>query len=245
MDKDGIVPIASKFLQPNYLFALEFGDGWLFGRVVRRRICRFKPYVVIDESGNTVSIDSGSHEGVYRFNDPNDTDKDIVYLDAATSSGYPWFIHGSLGVKPSGIRVYLRLPEDGAVLGAIPNLTAPQPSKGVNYAYVDSEVSPYESPTDYAEYVVLPKIHLGAEYYNEGDKTVIPVVNLFFCVYWVTFFDPRKARHRERISRIANREVPAAFMTVGFATRPLDLAEVLTGDDWNVELISMEEAMNL
>ena len=52
----GIIPIEKKFMQNNYLFALEFREGYIFGRTMRRRILQYKPWSLIDENNNPIDI---------------------------------------------------------------------------------------------------------------------------------------------------------------------------------------------
>jgi len=65
----GIKPIREKILEPNFLFAMEWREGFLFGRVVRRRICQYKPWRLVDSAGNNVDISASSHQSELWFRD--------------------------------------------------------------------------------------------------------------------------------------------------------------------------------
>lgn len=243
MELEGIVPIQKKFLQNNYLFALEFAEGFVFGRVIRRRICQYKPWPLIDSNGNAVDISPSTHQDELRFRDPRNTENDILFLPTTTNAGYPWIMHGSIGIKPQYIYMYPRLPETKDIPGKFPNIDPVRPSDGNDVAYVNSLVSPYEEPTDFVEYVIPPLIHMGAEYYNKDpNRSHQPVLNLLFCVYWFQVLNP--ATHAVLISKIAAREVPAAFFTVGFGDKPLEMGGDLK-KDWKITPISLEKALSL
>jgi len=237
-----MTPIREKFLENNYLFALLFREGLVFGRTVKRRICVYKPWALIDSAGNAVDIAASSHAGEYRFRDPRNTNVDILYLDTATSAGYPWILHGAFGIRPPKVRMYLRIPEGKEIPGKFPSLDPIKPASGDSVGYIDSELSPYEEPTDYSEIIIPPKVHIAAEYYNTDDtRAHQPVLNIMFAVYW---FQPLSVeKHRRLIGAIARREVPAAFLTVGVGDYPLELGGLRT--EWEVEPLSIDEAAEL
>lgn len=239
-DSLGVVPIEKKFLQPNYLFAMQFREGFTFGRVIRRRICQYKPYSLIDETGATVNIAPNSAQAELRFRDPRNKDVDILYLDTSTNSGWPWLLHGGIGIMPQYIYMYPRFPEGKEILGKFPNVDPIKPSAGDLLGYVNSLKSPYEEPTDAVEYVIPPKLHIGAEYFNKDTRRAHnPVMNLLFSVYWFQTFT--RAQHPHLIAAIAKRMVPAAFLTVGFGDLPQELGSDLA-EDWKVEPMSLDEA---
>jgi len=238
----GIKPISEKILDKNFLFALEFKEGFLFGRTVRRRICQWKPYYLIDSAGNAIDLGATSHQSEVRFRDPRNTANDILYLDETTNSGYPWFFHGAIGIKPYQIRMYLRFPEGKDIPGKFPNVDPISPKSGDPLGYINSLNSPFDNPTDYVEIVIPPKTRIGAEFYNTDDRAHQPVLNLLFALYWVKFFD--RTKDSTIIRRIANREVPASFLTVGFGDTPSELGDRLK-KDWDVEPLTLEEAGSL
>lgn len=246
MSVKGVIPIEEKFLQANYLFALEFKEGFVFGKTVRRRICQYKPWNLIDPSLPSPyirDISASTHQSELRFRDPRNTRVDILYLKDATNSGYPWILHGSIGLKPQFIRMYPRFPEGQNIPGKFPACDPIRPSSGDNLGYVDGLKSPYQDPTDYIEYVIPPFRHLGAEYYNmDENRAHVPVLNLYFCLYWFKILDCVK--DATLIRRIATRDVPAAYLTVGFGDMPLGMGSSLMAD-WKIKPISLDEAVAL
>jgi len=243
MVEKGIKPIREQILQKNYLFALEFREGFLFGRTVRRRICQWKPYKLIDASATTVDIAADSAQSELRFRDPRNPASDILYLDVTTNSGCPWFYHGAIGIKPQQINMYLRFPESKDLPGKFPEVDPIRPQSGDDFGYINELNSPYEEPTDHVEIVIPPGQNLGAEYYNKepsGGRSHVPVMNLLFALYWVQFFSFEK--YPALIRRIASRDVPASFLTVGWGDLPFELGDTLR-KDWKVTPISLDEAL--
>jgi len=239
----GIQPILDRFLLPDYLFALGFRDGWLFGRTVRRRICQYAPYCLTDSNGDAIDIAESSHQAALWFRDPRNTANDMLYLGASSNAGFPWFLHGAIGLKPQQIYMYLRNPDGKDIPGKFPNCDPIRPSSGDNMGYVDSLLSPYEEPTDVYELVIPPYQHISAEYYNtDAERAIQPAMKILFSVYWVQFFRPEEPRQNALIRKIAAREVPAAFLSCGFGDFPIDLGGQLERE-WNVKELTLEEAM--
>lgn len=237
----GIKPISDRILDKNYLFALEFREGFVFGRTVRRRICQYKPYRLIDSAGSDIDIAASTHQAELWFRDPRNPKNDILYLAKSTSSGYAWFFHGAIGIKPQWINAYLRFPEGKEIPGKFPEVDPIRPSNGDDLGYLNSLNSPYEEPTDHIEIVIPPGLHIGCEYYNkDSDRAHQPVMNLLFALYWVQIFT--KERHTNLIRRIALREIPAAFLMVGFGDTPQDMGSDLQ-KEWNAKPVSLDEAI--
>lgn len=242
-DFRGIIPIVRKFLEPNYLLALQFREGFVFGRVIARRICQYKPWSLIDSAGATVDIAASSFQAELRFRDPRNAQNDILYLDSSVNGGFPWFFHGAIGIKPQYIYMYPRFPETKEIPGKFPTCDPIQPNAGNLLGYMNSIKSPYEEPTDYVEWVIPPHIHVGAEYYNvDPNRNHNAVMNILFALYW---FQPLSQTHFSNlIRRIAAREVPAAFLKVGFGDFPHDLGTTLKAD-WKVAPLTLDEAVSL
>jgi len=243
MDNVGIKPITEKFLQNNYLFALEFREGFVFGRVIRRRICHYKPYPLIDTDGTAVDISPGGHQAELSLVDPRNTSKEILYLDTTTKAGFAWIMHGSIGIKPQYIYMYPRFPSGQDIPGKFPYLDAIHPSDGDNLGYVSGLESPYEQPTDFVEYIIPPLEKIGFEFYNKDPNwSHQPVLNILFAIYFFQVLRPE--RHAKLISDIATRRVPAAFFTVGFGDQPIELGDRLA-TDWNIMPMRLDEAAEL
>lgn len=242
----GIIPIQRKFMQPNNIFALEFREGFLFGRVIRRRICQWKPYFLIDANGNNIDITADSTQAELRFRDPRNTQNDILFLQNGSDTGWPWFFHGAIGLRSQYIYAYLRYPEGDVIPGKFPAVDPIRPGAGDQISIVNGLNSPYEQPTDFREIVIIPKIHLGCEYYNVNEiRNIQPVLNLLFSLYWVQWF--KKDQHATIISNIAMRRYEgkdAMFLTHGFGNQPNDLGPDLK-KEWEVEPLSLDEAANL
>lgn len=242
----GIIPIERKFLQGNQTFAMEFKEGFLFGRVIRRRLCQWKPWPLIDTDGNDVDIAASSHQSEIRFNDPRSPGTDILYLETTTNAGRPWFFHGALGVKPQQINMYLRYPEGDIIPGKFPSLNPIRPNVGDNITPLNGVNSPYEQPTDYAEVIIQPQVHLACEYYNRDPvRRIQPVINIMFSLYWVQLFTAQL--NPTIISDIALRRyegAKAVFFKAGFGDIPHDLGPQLI-TDWKVTMMTLDEASAL
>ena len=240
----GIIPIEKKFMQNNYLFALEFREGYIFGRTMRRRIQQYKPWSLIDENNNPIDIGASSHHAEVRFRDrPRGSEKDVLYLDTTTKAGLPWFLHGSFGLKPQYINMYMRFPEGDIIPGKFPNIDPIRPTAGDDISPLNGLVSPYEQPTDYHEVVIPPLEHLAAEYYNKDpDRSHNPVVNILFCLYWAQIFRPDT--HPSMIANVAARRYPSTFLTVGFGDHPHPMDSQLM-DDWAIDPMTLDEAISL
>jgi len=247
MTKRGIVPIVEKFLLPNHLLALEFDEGWIFARVVRRRIMHYKPYSLIDSAGTTVDIAATSAQAELWLRDSRNTKVDILYMEKTTDRGFPWILHGAIGWKPHQILVYPRVPEGSNIPGKFPEVDPIQPSAGNLTGYYSGRESPFDKPTDFMEYVIPPGIHVGHEFYNKDDRAHNPVANILFALYHFETLVPLRAGvgpHNRVIRDIALRHIPAMFLTVGFTSDPLPLGVTLT-EDWKVSPISLDEAAAL
>lgn len=242
-DLKGVVPIQKKFLRQNHLMAIEFKEGFLFGRVVRRRICHYKPYSLIDAGGNTVDIAASDSQDELWLRDPRNKANDVIYLDVTTNKGFPWMLHGAIGWKPHQILVYPRIPEGSNIPGRFPNVDPIQPTAGDKTGYYSGMESPYEEPTDFMEYVIPPKTHVGHQWYNPDDRTHNPVGNLLFALYHFELFKPDTI-HNRIIRDIALRHVPAAYFTVGFTSDLLPLGDTVK-KDWDAVPIKLDEAQRL
>ena len=242
MSLRGILPIVQKFLEPNYLMALQFREGFVFGRVVSRRICQYKPWELIDSNGDGVDIAALSAQAELRFRDPRNSANDILYLDSSVNAGFPWIYHGAIGIKPQYVYMYPRFPETKDIPGKFPEVDPIRPGTGDLLGYVNELTSPYEDPTDYVEWVIPPHVHVGAEYYNKDpDRAHRPVCNILFALYWFQAFSVDKFGWL--IKKIATREVPSAFLKVGFGDFSHDLGSALERD-WGIKPLDLDEAVS-
>jgi len=241
--RPGLIPIREKFLQNNYLLAVQFEEGYIFARTIRRRICQYRPYPLIDTTGASIDISPAGHQPEIVLRDPRNVTRKILFLETFTMAGLPWILHGSIGIKPEQILMYARFPPAGDIPGRFPNLDPIRPSEGNRLGYVSAFESPYEEPTDFVEYMIPPTMDIGFEFYNtDTERSHSPVLNILFAVYWIQVLRPD--RHPRLISKIALREVPAAFFTIGFGDKPLSAPYNLY-TQWETTPISLDQAAAL
>lgn len=231
-----ITPITSKFLDTGYFFGLEFAEGWIFGQVMRHENLFYRPYEAINSAGSTIDIAADSSQSELRFYDPRNTDVDLLFLDTQTDRGFPWFLHGAIGIKPQYIRAYLRYPETKGIPGKFPKGGPIRPQSGEDLGYIDSINSPYTVPSDQVEIVIVPNVHLGVEYYNiDKNRAHRPVLNLQFRLYW---FKP--ILDENTIIQFIRGKIPWRPLTVGFENR---VPFIYT--DWRVQPLPNDEFFRL
>jgi len=236
-------PIKHKFLRPNYYFGLMFNEGWVFGRVINRRFCRYKPYKLINEAGTAQSIATGTAQSELLLKDPRNTDNDLLYLgDYKSDDGFPWFYHVGIGIKPSGVRCWMRYPETTEVPGKFPQLDPIKPDSNENLGYFTMDDSPFEEPTEFTEFVLMPKTRVGFQYYNNESYTVRPVLNIEVMLYKVEILN--RTTHANIISQIASGTRPAALFRIGYGNKPIGMEQAFK-NDWKAELLTLSEAQQL
>ena len=239
----GIQPITKRFLRPNYLLALAFREGFVFGRVLLAEKLQYRPLKMVDAGGTVIDIAIATGQAEVRFRDPRNVANDILYLDTAydpEGGGLPWILHGSLGIHPPMLQFYVRYPEGSKPLGKWPNADPARPGSGDFFSYVDGYNSPYEEPTDYQELWIAPKVHISAEIFNPDDvKAHQPVPHLLFSLYHFQALLPGNDAQRRLIRLIATRQVPATFGQCGPTRSLINYAYT---SDWNVKPMTLEEA---
>ncbi|MEM3795066.1 MAG: hypothetical protein QW429_04250 [Thermoprotei archaeon] len=259
----GVVSIDEKFLQPNYLFAVLVKEGYLFGRVLSRSLLTYKPYDqlgLLQPGTNIMSFPTALYPSGQNAISPANQNQTNVILaspfapqelhDALYIPPQPGLetaiLHGAIGVKPGYVQVYVHYPQGEAFLGRWPTLQPPQPGIGVPYARFDGLESPYEAPTDYRELVIPAGIHLSFEFYLPSRfDPVQPVLNLRFALYTTQIFDPNGPTYqRQLIASIAQRKVPAAFLTFGSAQSPLQFTNI-SKNYGNIQPITLDQAAQL
>ena len=225
------------------LEARDFREGFIFGRVIRRRIVRNKPYKLIDANGNAVDIPANDFQEALLFRDPRNTQNDILFLQNSINSGWPWILHGAFGIKPQQIRVYLRFPRGEAFPGRFPNVDPIRPRSGDDLGYFDELDSPFEEPTDFIEVTIPPQREVEAEFFNvDLLRAHQPRLNILFSVYWFQIWDPEVPEQAKIINDIALQRRRAKFLTVGFADMPIDAGTKLL-KDWGAKPITLDVAM--
>mgnify|MGYP000430345762 CR=1 FL=1 len=239
----GVSPIVERFLKPNFVGALEVKEGFVFFRVIAARVMSYQ-IPLVDSNGDEVTLSASSSLSETYILDPRNPNRDCLYIDAALSpGGWPWFLHGSIGIKPELVWMYPRYPSGKTIPGKLPNLDPIRPGSGDSMGYVDSRKSPFENPTDWVEYVILPYYRIGFEFYNKDpDFSHKPRLHLLFSLYHVQMLNPDS--HSTLIGRIARREIPAAFLRHGWADTPEELGRTLISE-WNAAPLSLDEAAEL
>jgi len=247
LEDRGLVPMKKRFMEDNMRGALQFREGFVWFRVIKRRPVFYKPWPLITNDGDDVDLAPGGAQGEVWFRDPRNPQTDILHLDTTTRSGFAWFLHGSFGVKPSNIRIYLRFPEGDNIPGKFPSVDPVRPTQGDDLGYISYENSPFEIPTDAVECVIPPLEHLGAEFYNQettpapvGIRNTQPVVHIDFCLYFIQIFRP--GTHPELIADMASGKKKCRFLTVGFGDQCHDFGDQLEAD-WRIEPQGIEESM--
>jgi len=239
-------------MQPNFLGALRFADGFMFFRVLDRSPFVYRPYdqlgIITPGSNiqtfpvnfytagaNAISPDLSTKTDVILASNLSPTDlHDVLYLPGSPTNLQ--LLHGAIGVKPNRIRVYPRYPQSEAFMGKWPSLQPPQTQNGDPFAYFDGVDSPFEEPTDYRELVIIPRLHLSFVFYNPGeDSPTQPLLNLRFCLYNIQQFNPAGSPYeRALIGRIARRDTPASFLTAGSAESPIPFQKAATAYPYGV-----------
>lgn len=229
---------------------MEWMEGFLFGRVVRRRFPNYAPYYLVDNSAAAVLVKPASTSSEYTgLTDPRNKANDLLYLPKSLSGGYPWIMHGAIGVDPPPIYTYIRFPAGKDVYGSYPNSPQINPIAGDTVGFIDTERSPYRQPTDFAELVIPPGIQMSHTHYNQDDvRPIRPKLNPLFAIYWFQLLQP--GRHDTLIGKIARKEgvgANALFLTVGGwgpVASPISLGDTLI-QDWKPNPLKLDEAMGL
>ncbi len=247
----GLQPIQNKFLQGNYLQALQFKEGFVFIRVIARQIIQFKPYNVITTGGAAVYLAPQTGSGDIQLRDPNSLQNSVLFVP----QNLPFqLLHVGIGIRPIQIKAFIRYPDASTVMGGWPNLNAVNPSASPNYeyGYFSSVESPYESPTDYTEMFIPVNTQIGFEFWNSEPiaggagglpgNSYQPALNILAANYSIQVLNPTQQPDQTLIWKIATRAVPAAYNIVGAFLSPLSYQLDST---WLVSPISLQQAINL
>jgi len=197
-----------------------------------------------DEDGSVIDLAASTHQATLRIVDPRSYQKDLLYLNKTTGGqGFPWFFHGAIGIWPPQIYLYPKFPEQGDYFGKFPETTLIRPSQGDRLGYLGHRQSPKDEPTDFLEIVIPPLYHFGVELYNhDTDKAHQPVLGLDFKLYFCQLFKPEK--HGDIIADMANDRKKCRFLNVGFGEISFNWDKQY-GEDWGIDPIPLEEAMDL
>lgn len=258
----GIQPIYRKFLQPNYLFALRFDEGYLFGRVLDRELLTWDPY---DQLGmvqpnsniqnfptsqypagtNAISPQNGSMtDTVLAANQSLVNLHDILFVPVGKSV----LLHGAIGIKPNYVFCYARYPLASSYFGRWPAVQPPQPANNDQFARFSGYDSPYEEPTDVVELMIPPGIDTSYQFTIQGKyPPVQPLLKLRFAYYNVQVFNPSGQPYEQNlIGAIARRSAPAAYFTCGPAQYPIGFAQTNQANNFpGVSPIPLTTALTL
>lgn len=220
--------IDEKFLDRNDVFALEFNRGFVFLQVTGWEQLQYKPYTGVS------SINPQSSSGFSRLEDSNDND--ILYVN----EGDEKVIHAGIGHMPASVRRYTNYPESENRLRTIPNLSAPRPSNGDDYGYVDGDDSPYNNPTDVEELVIPPGVNLDFNFYNpDQNESKQPILNIRMREYNVEILDPREDSNT--VKRVLNPGSPMPTYPVGSIDNQKSIGKLR--NQWDVSPKSRDEIM--
>jgi len=139
---------------------------------------------------------------------------DMLTIDD-TVPGYTWKIyHFCIGVKPSFIRVYWQVPRGEKQMSWIYGTWIVSP--GVDYDYFDGYMSPYDEPTDAAEFVLFHGLSLAFAFYNNGPYRAKPIIKIQGATY-----DVQPIKDEEIIRKVFRKELPSKFIYVPRGMRPV------------------------
>lgn len=172
---EGRTGVLDYFSQEGEVIVTKWDEGYIPVLISNVSRMFFRQY---NESLETIGSKSGAGSNRLEYDD-----KDITYIDEYKKKYY----HCMIGVSPSLMRHFVRIPESKGLLQAFENL--PVPSRSDDYGYQDGVDSPYDEPTPYLEFFVPPKIHVGHEFYNPDDIAHKPALNIFLSLYEIEVLD--------------------------------------------------------
>lgn len=217
-----VTPVDEKFLNRGFLFALEYRQGRVYLEVDGWEFKQYKP-LVLD------SVTSQSAWGWSRLNEGNtQNNDDILFIE----KGKLKVLHTAIGVYPRTLRMYVRYPEQTQVLGDIPNISGATAGDGDNWAYVDGDDTPYDTPSDVRELFIPSGEHLDFNFYNPDNRDRTPRLNIRMREYDVNVLDPTDpVDKRVIVNKIERTGSGVPISPVGSKNRK---AEFELGDSWSV-----------
>lgn len=123
---------------------------------------------------NLSEVSSQDNMGAVKIEDASNDE----YLYLGTKE--PRFLYGNVGIAPVDMKLYWVIPYKSGVSFSFPNVDAPSPANGSDYACLDGRRSPLERPSDFNEVAIGPKMHVGIDIYNEYSSAKFPVLSLSF-----------------------------------------------------------------
>jgi len=162
---------------------------------------------------------------------------DMLVIDY-TVPGHVWKIyHFCIGVKPSFIRVYWQVPRGEKQMSWIYGTWIVYP--GADYDFFDGYMSPFDEPTDVAEFVVFKGLSLAFAFYNDGPYRAKPILKIQGATY-----DVQPVKDEETVRKILKGELPRRYIFVPRGMRPVRIEFPSEWRDY-VYILSREELEKL
>jgi hypothetical protein len=230
-------PFTEKILAPNYRLALNWSEGVTFHRVIGVGRTRLTPIVGTNAIGSEIMAEGAAGTPTQRTSFII-KDSSGNYLEDVTSSYKDEIIMQIFyGFAPSWIRIFPSYPADQRD-GKILSYAAPTPTS--EYGYITGEDSPFEVPTDAAEYWFPYKTRIMFDFANPAtDKKAWPAVRAEIVKYRVQHLNPNDKRDAGLIARMARGEAQVYWSTIGPVESPKSFD--LRGD-WPISPIPLEVA---
>lgn len=224
--------IREHFLGDRDLFALRYESGLIFMEIDEYE------EVVYEEFGELEDIESGtSLDGGYtRLSDS--AGDDIFYVPSSGNSNT--VIHAGIGIAPSQLEMFVGYPEGSRSNKQLPNLDT-QPTPGANFGMVKASDSPYSHPSTFSELMVPPDQRVEFNFYNDGDDSHEPLLNIYVRKYKVNVLDPAQNINTDAVRRIVKPGSPAPIRTVGNYEQK---AEYNMADKWGVTPVDRSDAIS-
>lgn len=222
----GFDSIQEKFLSEGNLFGMEFREGFVFLEVEGWEQVSFRPY------DNVGSIDAGSNSGYSVLEDPDNNDREILYIPR----GEERILHVGIGHRPAMIRRYTQYPDGDNTLRKLPEVGTPSSRNGDDYGYISGEESPYDNPTEAEELVIPPNVSVGFDFFNpDANTSHEPVLNVQIRHYTITALEPRNNPDRNAIRKIVQPGSPMPIYPAGGLDQKISYS---LGNDWGVQPLS-------
>lgn len=207
-----------KVLAPNFRLALLYSEGAVFARIIGVGRARLSP--VVGSSAIASEILAAGSAGT-----PTQRTSFIIkdtsgnYLEDVTSEHKDEIIYQIFyGFAPDWLRIYPSYPADQRD-GKILSFSAPTPT--AEYGYITGEDSPFEMPTDAAEYWFPYKTRIMFDFSNpRTDRKAWPTVKAELVKYRVQFLDPNNKRDAPLIGKMARGEAQVYWTSIGPVESP-------------------------
>lgn len=227
-------PIQQKFLNEGWGLAFQWQEGWTFLHIQGRFLSRIRKY--------TIGLTKIATEGTLDFLELKDPNGQKIF-DVLDRHANRLVIHVGIGIKPAQVKMFVRWPS-GVDIRPVPNVDPV--ALGVqftgNMGWISSEYSPYNSPTEAAEFWFPYTMDATFGFVNT-DKTRVhaPVLNIEMAIYNIEVLDPSKGGDLELIKRMCKGQVRTRYVTMG---PPWQIAQYELAKNWKVEPVEMSALRN-